>query len=299
MAAISGHLTVSKDRACSNPVAHSQKQAIFGSEVKLREIEKTQLSFSASFRRTPNLKLMASGKKAPVITQEAKAETGKKADMFDEMKQHFLMFKKHKYMENLEHFKNLSDAQFPKFLVIACADSRVCPSTILGFQPGEAFTVRNIANLVPPYESGPSETKAALEFSVNFLNVENILVIGHSRCGGIRALMSMDDEADSSFIQNWVIVGKRARASTKTVASDLHFDHQCQHCEKESVNCSLQNLLSYPWIEERVKKGLLSIHGGYYDFVDCKFEKWTLDYRGSTTGEEGKGITIKDWSVWC
>ncbi|XP_020879588.1 beta carbonic anhydrase 5, chloroplastic-like [Arabidopsis lyrata subsp. lyrata] len=72
--------------------------------------------------------------------------------------------------DNLEHYKNLADAQAPKFLVIACADSRVCPSTVLGFQPGDAFTVRNIANLVPSYESGPTETKAALEFSVNTLN---------------------------------------------------------------------------------------------------------------------------------
>ncbi|CAH8278195.1 unnamed protein product [Arabidopsis lyrata] len=116
---------------------------------------------------------MASGK-TPGLTQEANGVAINRQndnDVFDDMKQRFLAFKK----DNLEHYKNLADVQAPKckqqFLVIACADSRVCPSTVLGFQPGDAFTVRNIANLVPSYESGPTETKAALEFSVNTLNV--------------------------------------------------------------------------------------------------------------------------------
>ncbi|CAH8270798.1 unnamed protein product [Arabidopsis lyrata] len=125
-------------------------------------------------RKASNLQVMASGK-TPGLTQEANGVAINRQndnDVFDDMKQRFLAFKKHK--DNLEHYKNLADAQAPKckqqFLVIACADSRVCPSTVLGFQPGDAFTVRNIANLVPSYESGPTETKAALEFSVNTLN---------------------------------------------------------------------------------------------------------------------------------
>ncbi|CAN1332307.1 Beta carbonic anhydrase 5, chloroplastic [Linum perenne] len=180
-----------------------------------------------------------------------------------------------------------------QFLVIACGDSRVCPSNILGFQPGEAFVVRNVANLVPPFESGPSETKAALEFAVNTLKVQNILVVGHSRCGGIRALMSMHDDVEtSSFIGGWVSVGMNARTRTKAVASNLSFDNQCTHCEKESVNCTLSNLLTYPWIEEKVRSEELSIHGGYYDFVNCTFEKWTLDYQ-----QDGE-VSVKDRSRW-
>ncbi|XP_068636958.1 beta carbonic anhydrase 5, chloroplastic-like [Aristolochia californica] len=196
------------------------------------------------------------------------------------------------------HFKNLAEAQEPKFLVIACADSRVCPSAILGFQPGEAFTVRNIANLVPPFESGASETKAALEFSINILQVRNILVIGHSRCGGIRALMSMQDEVDSNgnFIKDWVVIGKNAKLYTKSIAEKLSFDHQCRHCEKESIKLSMQRLLTYPWIEEKVKNGFLSIHGGYYDFIDCTFEKWTFNYRGSS--KDDSSLLTKDHSFW-
>ncbi|KAM3682474.1 hypothetical protein ACB098_12G076400 [Castanea mollissima] len=218
-------------------------------------------------------------------------------DLFAEMKQRFLSFKKHKYLEDLEHFQALAEAQYPKFMVIACADSRVCPSNILGFQPGEAFMIRNVANLVPPLEHGPSETNAALEFAVNTLEVENILVIGHSTCGGIQALMSMQDDVDSrSFLEKWVINGKSAKLRAKAEAAHSSFDQQCRHCEKESINRSLLNLLTYPWIRERVRKELLSIHGGYYDFLNCSFEKWTLDLKGSSI--EGGRYSFKDQAFW-
>ncbi|CAE6161496.1 unnamed protein product [Arabidopsis arenosa] len=300
MAATPTHFSVSHDPSSSTSLLNLQTQAIFGPKHNLKE---TQLRIPASFRRkTVNLQVMASGK-TPGLTQEANGvaiDRENNSDVFDDMKKRFLAFKKLKYMDNFDHYKNLADAQAPKFLVIACADSRVCPSAVLGFQPGDAFTVRNIANLVPPFESGPTETKAALEFSVNTLNVENILVIGHSRCGGIQALMKMEDEVDSrSFIQNWVVVGKKAKESTKAVASNLHFDNQCQHCEKASINHSLERLLGYPWIEEKVRQGSLSLHGGYYNFIDCTFEKWTVDYAASRgKKKEGSGIAVKDRSVW-
>nr|AFK40455.1 unknown [Lotus japonicus] len=183
-------------------------------------------------------------------------------------------------------------------MVIACADSRVCPSNVLGFQPGETFTIRNIANLVPPFVRGPTETNAALEFAVNTLQVENIFVIGHSCCGGIRALMSMQDDASASFIKNWVVIGKNARIKTEAAASNLSFDEQCSHCEKESINHSLLNLLTYPWIEQKVANGELMIHGGYYNFIDCSFEKWTLDYRGTKVDGNGR-IATKNKAFWC
>ncbi|XP_056852018.1 beta carbonic anhydrase 5, chloroplastic-like [Raphanus sativus] len=295
--------SISHDPSSSTSLFNLQsQQSIFGYKDKVNDFEKTQLRVPASFReKAANLQMMASGK-TPGLTQEANDCTYEakidRDNVFDDMKQRFLAFKKLKYMDNLEHFEKLADAQAPKFLVIACADSRVCPSAVLGFQPGEAFTVRNIANLVPPYESGPTETKAALQFSVNTLEVENILVIGHSRCGGIQALMGMEEVDSRSFIHNWVIVGKKAKESTKAVASNLHFDHQCQHCEKTSINHSLERLLGYPWIEEKVRKGSLSLHGGYYDFVNCTFEKWTVDYGGSRGNHEGSGIAVKNRSFW-
>ncbi|XWS23979.1 hypothetical protein CRYUN_Cryun28dG0061900 [Craigia yunnanensis] len=229
---------------------------------------------------------------------ENENNSGERLDLFDELKQRFLSFKRHKYLEELEHFQTLKEAQSPKFMVIACADSRVCPSTILGFRPGEAFMIRNVANLVPPLENGPSETNAALEFAVKTLEVENILIIGHSCCGGIQTLMSMRDNGGSSFIKSWVTNGKVAKLRTEAAANHLSFDQQCRLCEKESINSSLLNLLTYPWIKDRVRKELLFVHGGYYDFLNCTFEKWTLDLKGSSI-EEGGRFLVKDQDLWC
>ncbi|XP_021860769.1 beta carbonic anhydrase 5, chloroplastic [Spinacia oleracea] len=283
----------------------SNNSNIFGSTLKLGGSDLTLFRISTNFTKTnPVLRLKAS-RISPELTKEAEnirekmsEETLNVHDPFCDVKQRFLSFKKDVYLKNLEHYQNLAETQSPKFTVIACADSRVCPSNILGFQPGDAFTVRNVANLVLPFETGPPETKAALEFSVNTLQVENILVIGHSRCGGIRALMSMQDEEEDSrsFIKSWVTFGKNARASTKAVASNLNLDSQCRHCEKESINHSLMNLLTYPWIKERVAKGTLSLHGGYYDFVDGTFEKWTLDYNHKV--EDGQMCSIKSREFW-
>ncbi|CAI0417524.1 unnamed protein product [Linum tenue] len=189
---------------------------------------------------------------------------------FEEMKQRFLSFKKQTYM--------------------------VCPSNILGFQPGEAFMIRNVANIVPPLECGPTETNAALEFAVNTLQVENIFIVGHSDCAGIQTLMSMQEE-NSSFTEKWVANAKAAKFTAEADASHLSFEQQCKHCEKESINRSLLNLLTYPWIEEKVSKGLLSVHGGYYDFHNCTFEKWTIDYEESSIGQ-GR-LSVKDTVLWC
>ncbi|KAK4776601.1 hypothetical protein SAY86_005289 [Trapa natans] len=295
------NLTQPPPASCKN--VSLKTSAIFGLKLRLEDFEQTRLNFRASFRINPSLGLRASVD-PPGLIRRIRREKFKTArdkqdekELFDELKNRFLSFKRNTYLENMEHYKDLAKSQSPKFMVIACADSRVCPSVILGFQPGEAFMIRNVANLVPPFEHGPSETNAALEFAVNTLQVENILVIGHSCCGGIQALMSMQNVSDdsSSFIKSWVRVGRNASISTKAAASGLSFDQQCRHCEKESVNRSLSNLLTYPWIEESVMRGTLSLHGSYYNFIDCTFEKWTLDYMARSI----KGsAAIKNQSFW-
>ncbi|KAI5419635.1 hypothetical protein KIW84_043700 [Lathyrus oleraceus] len=141
--------------------------------------------------------------------------------------------------------------EFPnlQFLVFACSDSRVCPSHILDFQPGEAFVVRNIANMVPPYhKTKHSGTGAAIEYAVIHLKVENIVVIGHSSCGGIKGLMSIPDDG--------------------TI---------------EAVNVSLGNLLTYPFVREAVVKKTLALKGAHYDFVKGAFELWDIEFKISSS----------------
>ncbi|CAI0434722.1 unnamed protein product [Linum tenue] len=169
-------------------------------------------------------------------------------------------------------------------MVFACSDSRVCPSQILDFQPGEAFMVRNIANMVPPYDLVGPSLSIVIYTLTNAVQVENIVVIGHSRCGGIKGLMSLpDDGSTSSFIEQWVKICSNARSKVKTDCSDMSFDEQCFHCEKEAVNISLGNLLTYPFVREAVVKKTLALKGGHYDFVDGCFTLWDLDFKISPT----------------
>ncbi|XP_034675962.1 beta carbonic anhydrase 5, chloroplastic-like isoform X1 [Vitis riparia] len=306
--------SVSFDSSVSGPtnsfMGLLHKSPIFDSRKKLVRVGETHLGSLPSVKRNLVSRLEASsdslGRGQHLTSNkmgnemESLDKTDQGLDFFEELKHRFLCFKKQKYLEEPEHFQALAKAQSPKFMVIACADSRVCPSNILGFQPGEAFMIRNVANLVPPVENGPSETNAALEFAVNTLEVENILVIGHSSCAGIETLVSMrDDVNSSSFVENWVANGKVAKLRTKAAAGHLGFYQQCKHCEKESINHSLLNLLTYPWIEDRERKGLLSIHGGYYDFLNCTFEKWTIDFKRSSIEKEGPKCLVKNRAFWC
>ncbi|GAA0169970.1 dehydratase [Lithospermum erythrorhizon] len=110
--------------------------------------------------------------------------------------------------------------------------------------------------------------------------VENILVIGHSRCGGIKGLMSIPDDGttNSDFIEDWVKICLPAKSKVKSECSNLHIDEQCTNLEKEAVNISLGNLLTYPFVREAVTNNTLELKGGHYDFVQGAFETWSLDF---------------------
>nr|AEV42277.1 beta carbonic anhydrase 2 [Mesembryanthemum nodiflorum] len=216
--------------------------------------------------------------------QQGTKENGASENGFDpdeRIKSGFIRFKTEKYEKNPALYGELAKGQSPKFLVFACSDSRVCPSHILDFKPGDAFSVRNIANMVPPFDKTKfSGTGAAIEYAVLHLNVENIVVIGHSCCGGIKGLMSIPDCGTTStdFIEEWVKIAQPARTKVKAEVSSAEFTEQCKNCEKEAVNVSLGNLLTYPFVREAVMKKTLALKGAHYDFVNGRFELWNLDF---------------------
>ncbi|MED6213284.1 hypothetical protein PIB30_091705, partial [Stylosanthes scabra] len=113
------------------------------------------------------------------------------------------------------------------------------------------------------------------------LQVENIVVIGHSRCGGIKGLMSIPDDGTtaSDFIEQWVQICNPARSKVKGGAGDSSFPDQCTTCEKEAVNVSLGNLLTYPFVREAVVSKKLALKGAHYDFVNGSFDLWDLDFK--------------------
>ncbi|KAJ8773837.1 hypothetical protein K2173_008300 [Erythroxylum novogranatense] len=215
------------------------------------------------------------------ITAELEGAGSKGFNPVERIKSGFIHFKTEKFEKDPELYGELAKGQSPKFLVFACSDSRVCPSHILNFQPGEAFMVRNIANMVPPYDQTKySGVGAAVEYAVLHLKVENIMVVGHSRCGGIKGLMSIPDDGtiSSDFIEQWVKICSTAKSKVKTEWNSLSFEEQCYTCEKEAVNVSLGNLLTYPFVREAVIKNALALKGAHYDFVKGSFELWDLDF---------------------
>ncbi len=166
-------------------------------------------------------------------------------------------------------FSQLSKSQQPRALVISCCDSRVDPAILTGADPGDLFIVRNVANLVPPYrnEAKAPGIRAALEFAVKSLQVEHIIVLGHSSCGGIQALMSDESITNKyyEFIGAWVSIAKRAREKVLRELPQALPAVQARACEQESILVSLENLLSFPWIQERVEQNTLMLHGWYFD----------------------------------
>ncbi|XP_028754388.1 carbonic anhydrase 2 isoform X1 [Neltuma alba] len=216
------------------------------------------------------------------LTAELSAAGSKPINPDERIRGGFTHFKKEKFEKNPDLFGNLAKGQSPKFLVFACSDSRVCPSHVLNFQPGEAFVVRNIANMIPPYDKTKySGTGAAIEYAVLHLKVENIVVIGHSYCGGIKGLMSIpeDGTTSSEFIEHWVQICNPAKSKVKANTKGLSFSEQCTNCEKEAVNVSLGNLLSYPFVRDGVAKKTLALKGAHYDFVNGTFDLWDLDLK--------------------
>jgi len=153
-------------------------------------------------------------------------------------------------------------------MVIACSDSRVDPSIIFDAHPGEIFVVRNIANLVPPFETGGGRhgVSAALEFAVTVLEVDEILVLGHGQCGGIDASLSrrFDGAApgNGGFIAHWVDLLDEAR--DRVIASGVDEETARRTLEKDAVRVSLTNLRSFPCIAAREKAGILKLHGAWF-----------------------------------
>jgi carbonic anhydrase len=182
----------------------------------------------------------------------------------------FERFQTRYFREDRELYERLRHAQHPGVLVIACCDSRVDPAILTGAEPGDLFVVRNVANLVPPYDYGGSGSGvcAAIEFAVQRLQVEHIIVLGHSQCGGIQALMEPEAAgSDLEFLPNWVSIASAAR---ERVLQELAYKPphlRARACEQAAILVSLENLLTFSWIRARIEAGVLALHGWYFDLA--------------------------------
>lgn len=173
-------------------------------------------------------------------------------------------FRQTGWPERRDTFRALSDnGQRPLALVIACIDSRVDPAVIFDTAPGQLLTIRNVANLVPPYapDAAYHGTSAALEFGVRVLNTPHLVVLGHGQCGGVRALLDGAPPDAGDFVANWMSLGEPARQAALR-CEEGEARERC--CELELVKVSLANLRSFPWIASQEAAGTLALHGAWF-----------------------------------
>ena len=193
---------------------------------------------------------------------------------FTDLLDGYRRFREHGWEAQRERWSQLAEAQRPKVMVIACSDSRVEPAQIFDASPGEMFVVRNVANLVPPYEpdQGRHGVSAALEFAVTQLQVEEVIVLGHGFCGGCAAALTGQfaeaEPGEGGFIAHWIDLLDEARDKIRARHPGELDRAAFREMELEGVRVSLRNLRTFPWVREREADGRLKLHGAFFAISD-------------------------------
>ena len=168
------------------------------------------------------------------------------------------------------YHKLAEDGQHPKAMIISCCDSRVHVTSIFGSDAGEFFIHRNIANLVPPFKKDQDYhgTSAAIEYAVKTLKIPHIVVLGHSKCGGVQTSLDYfsgnnpDLYNDSNFVVSWLEI---LRPSFNKIPKELSLKNKIKLLEKQTVLTSIENLLTFPFISNALKNETISLHGLWHD----------------------------------
>ena len=188
----------------------------------------------------------------------------------------YYRFRGTEWIDERERWTELAAGQAPRVMVIACSDSRVDPATIFGTRPGEVFVVRNVANLVPPFDpsGGLHGVSAAIEFAVTVLKVEEILILGHGQCGGVKAslsgALSGAKPGEGGFVADWIELLHDARE--RVVAEHGTGPEGQAALEQEGVKVSIENLKTFPFVAERLASGELTLHGAVFAIDDGKLK---------------------------
>src|ERR1700679_3450949 len=181
-------------------------------------------------------------------------------------------FKAQRWPEERAHYEELArKGPRPDYLVTACSDSRSDPATIFNAGPGELFVIRNVAAIVPPFESDATHhgTSAAIAFAVLNLGVRNILVMGHAQCGGIAAALDNRLVAGVPFIGHWIELLEPALEHSAHIR-DSEERHMAM--ERDCIRLSLENLMTFPFVAERVNAGRLALDGARFGIANGRLE---------------------------
>jgi carbonic anhydrase len=194
-------------------------------------------------------------------------------------------FKYRHFIPHAEQYEELAAyGQAPDVMIVSCCDSRVDPETIFSAMPGELFVMRNVANLIPPFETGGTYhgVSAAIEFAVLNLRVKHLVIMGHSGCGGVKAALDREAarETEGQFITKWMSMLESARLRVLASHQGAARKDMITALEREGIKTSLKNLRTFPFLQELEAKGRIGLHGAYFDIATGQ-----LSALNETTGE--------------
>lgn len=194
------------------------------------------------------------------------------AGLFSKILQGYSLFRKKYAIGDNSVMRFLADTgQKPQIMVVSCCDSRVDPALILQCNPGDLFVIRNVANIVPLYQKDEAlhGTSAALEFGLCFLNIKHLILLGHSQCGGIEALLNAQNLRQNDFISKWVSSIKIDKVKVRSL----------DEYAKLALTRSYENCLTFPWIKEKIDARELTIHRWFFDIKTGQIFTYSDDYQ--------------------
>jgi carbonic anhydrase len=185
-----------------------------------------------------------------------------------------LRFQREIYPRDRALYRKLATGQSPRWLVIACSDSRVDPCTLAQVGPGELFVCRNAGNIVPPHRDHAGGVSATIEYAVQVLGVKHIIVCGHSDCGAMKAVLNPEKVAALPAVSTWIGYADRARAVALEIAAAESESDLLHAITDENVLAQVDNLRTHPSVAAKLKAGTLELHGWVYDIEHGEFKFW-------------------------
>lgn len=172
------------------------------------------------------------------------------------------------FREKEDLFKRLAERQTPDILFITCADSRIDPNLVTQSKPGELFLIRNVGNIVPPFDAirDKNSVAAGIEFAVLELKVKDVIVCGHSNCGAMQAIFKDEKEFDNMpHLRDWLRLALPVKETIERYYPNAHGESLQRIAEEENILAQLKNIQTYPFVERALKNGELHLHGWYYN----------------------------------
>ncbi len=185
----------------------------------------------------------------------------------DKLVQGVKAFQDKVFGEHQELFEQLAHGQQPETLFITCSDSRIDPNLVTQTKPGELFVVRNAGNIVAPFVGTPSAEAAAIEYAVNALKVQHIIICGHAKCGAMGGLLALDQLDSLPSVKTWLGHAESARCVVNEKFPDKSGDDLLAATIEQNVLVQLDNLRTHPSVAAALATGRLQLHGWVYDFA--------------------------------